>query len=125
MSISWLRAVSMMIPIRVLVARIRRQTSNPSIPGSMMSSSATRTSGLSRSLSRASSPVSASMTEYPARVRLMTIKPRILDSSSRTSTFLDMAFLPFSQLSPVVHWATITWNRSASSSGSRARDQVS
>ena len=46
------------MPILELVARIRRQTSNPSIPGSMMSSSATLVSGFSFSFSSASSPVS-------------------------------------------------------------------
>ena len=88
LSISWERAVSMMMPMRVLVARMRRQTSKPSMPGSMMSSSATRVSGNSFSFSRASSPVSASMTSYPARRRLMTMKLRMLDSSSSTITFL-------------------------------------
>ena len=75
------------MPIFVLVARMRRQTSKPSMPGSMMSSRATLVSGFSLSLSSASSPLSASMTSYPARRRLMTIKLRMLDSSSSTNTF--------------------------------------
>ena len=62
LSISWERAVSMMMPILVLVARMRRQTSNPSIPGSIISSSATLVSGFSCRRSSASSPLSASMT---------------------------------------------------------------
>ena len=44
MSISCERAVSMMMPMRELVARMRRHTSKPSMSGSMMSSSATRIS---------------------------------------------------------------------------------
>ena len=84
----------MMMPMRGLVARMRRHTSNPSMPGSITSSRATSVSGFSWSLSRASSPVSASTTSYPARRRLITIKLRMLDSSSRTITFLmDSTFL--------------------------------
>ena len=43
-----IRAIyAMMMPIFVLVARMRRQTSKPSMPGSIMSSSATLVSGCS------------------------------------------------------------------------------
>ena len=113
-----------MMPICVLVTRIRRQTSKPSIPGSIMSSSATLVSGFSLSRSNASSPVSASMTSYPARRRLMTMKLRMLASSSKTKTFF-IAGIPFCkihafsachQLSLVSHSVSIRLKASRTSS---------
>ena len=87
LSISWFLAVSMMMPIFEPEARMRRQTSNPSISGSITSSSARQMSGLTFSFSRASSPLAASMGSKPLRRRLMTTKLRILDSSSKTKIF--------------------------------------
>ena len=77
----------MMIPILEPVARMRRQTSKPSISGSITSSRARQMSGLTFSFSSAIIPFSASMGSYPLRFRLMTTKLRMLDSSSRTRIF--------------------------------------
>ena len=75
-----------MIPIRVLVARMRRQTSKPSIPGSMMSSSATRISGLSRSFSSASRDYFGELKIVDVNIRRLRLK---IEDNAQNPTFIN------------------------------------
>lgn len=84
MSKSSLRAVSMMIGTWPS-ARIRRQVSNPSMPGSIRSST-TRSGARSRSCATPSSPVAAVCTVCPCLRSASSMPSRTDASSSTTNT---------------------------------------
>ncbi len=70
--------------------RIRRQTSNPSMPG-RITSRTTRSGRHTRTSSRPASPLVAMRVSHPSFLKLYATERAMSASSSTTRTFCDMS----------------------------------